>query len=56
MQGKCYVRQMRGEEFLRSIGSLKRSEMQVGSSFPKTVLKIQKNQKISNKIIQPCEL
>ena len=27
-------RQMRGEEFLKLVGSLKRSEMQVGSSIP----------------------
>ena len=33
------VRQMRGEEFLRSVGSLKRSELQVGSSICKLLEK-----------------
>ena len=47
--------QMRGEEFLKLVGSLKRSEMQVGSSIPKTVVKSEKPEN-SNKVCQACEM
>ena len=41
---------MRGEEFSKLVGSLKRSEMQVGSSIPKTVVKSEKTEE--NKAIK----
>jgi len=37
------------------MGSLKRSEMQVGSSIPKTVVKSEKPEN-SNKVCQACEM